>query len=79
MERLGRGFTWFDAGTHESLLAAGSFVHAIQVRQSILIACLEEIALRQGWISGEDVLRAAATMRKSDYGEYLAEIVREEF
>jgi glucose-1-phosphate thymidylyltransferase len=77
VERLGRGYTWFDAGTHESLLAAGSFVHAIQVRQSILIACLEEIALRNGWISSDDVLRAAATMRKSDYGEYLAEIARD--
>jgi glucose-1-phosphate thymidylyltransferase len=74
VERLGRGFSWFDAGTHESLLAASQFVHAVQVRQGILIACLEEIAFNNGWISRDDVLRAAARLRNGEYGQYLNEI-----
>jgi glucose-1-phosphate thymidylyltransferase len=76
VELLGRGFSWFDAGTHEALLAASQFVHAIQVRQGVLIACLEEIALLKGWISRDQVLRLADDMRNNDYGAYLAEIAR---
>jgi glucose-1-phosphate thymidylyltransferase len=74
VERLGRGYTWFDAGTHESLLAASQFVHAIQVRQGVVIACLEEIALAQGWIGTEDVARIAAVMKNTEYGGYLSEL-----
>jgi glucose-1-phosphate thymidylyltransferase len=74
VECLGRGYTWFDAGTHESLLAAGQFVHAIQVRQGVVIACLEEIALARHWIGPEDVARIAAGMKNTEYGDYLAEL-----
>lgn len=74
VERLGRGFSWFDAGTHESLLSASQFVHAIQVRQGVLIACLEEIAYTHGWIDRENLMRVASTMKSTEYGRYLHEI-----
>jgi glucose-1-phosphate thymidylyltransferase len=74
VERLGRGFSWFDTGTHESLLDAGGFIHALQARQGVFIACLEEIAFAAGWISADDVGRIAATMKNSDYGIYLKEL-----
>jgi glucose-1-phosphate thymidylyltransferase len=73
--RLGRGFSWFDTGTHQSLMDASSFIHAIQSRQGVHIACLEEIALDAGWIGAADVERAADTMRNSDYGTYLRELI----
>jgi glucose-1-phosphate thymidylyltransferase len=68
---LGRGTAWLDTGTTDSLLEAGQFVQVLQHRQGITIACLEEIAMRRTWISGEDALRLAADMGKSSYGEYL--------
>jgi glucose-1-phosphate thymidylyltransferase len=68
---LGRGTAWLDTGTHDSLIEAGQFVQVLQHRQGITIACLEEIAMRRTWISGEDALRLAADMGKSSYGEYL--------
>lgn len=71
VELLGRGTAWFDTGTHESLLDAANFIHAIQSRQGLQIACLEEIALKQGWIDRAALLRAAETMGRSTYGEYL--------
>jgi glucose-1-phosphate thymidylyltransferase len=74
VERLGRGFAWFDTGTHESLLEAGNFIHALQSRQRLFIACLEEIAFDAGWISPDQVARIASTMKNSDYGRYLAEL-----
>lgn len=76
VERLGRGYSWFDAGTHDSLMAASQFVQAIQVRQGVQIGCLEEIAFDQGWISGQDMARASASMRNSDYGRYLDEMLQ---
>lgn len=72
---LGRGFSWLDMGTHESLLEASQFVHTIQRRQGLKIACPEEIALENGWLTADAVETAAATMVKSEYGRYLAELV----
>ncbi len=70
-EKFGRGTAWLDTGTAESLLDAASFVHAIQSRQGLMIACLEEIAFHQGWLSREDLAARAATLGKSGYGNYL--------
>jgi glucose-1-phosphate thymidylyltransferase len=75
VEQLGRGFCWFDTGTHESLLEASEFIHAIQTRQGLRIACLEEIAFNAGWISAEDVELAASRMLKNEYGRYLLEVI----
>ena len=69
LERLGRGIAWLDTGTHESLLQAANFVHAVEERQGLMLACIEEIAFRLGNIGAEDVVRLAADMR-NDYGEY---------
>jgi glucose-1-phosphate thymidylyltransferase len=72
---LGRGFAWLDMGTHESLLEASQFVHTIQRRQGMKIACPEEIALDNAWLTPDAVAAAAAAMDKSEYGKYLAELV----
>ena len=71
LQPLGRGFAWLDTGTHHSLYEASAFVQAIESRQSLKIACLEEIAWRKGWITKEDLVRLAAPMRHSAYGEYM--------
>ncbi len=70
-EKLGRGTAWLDTGTAESLLDASAFVHAIQSRQGLMIACLEEIGFRQGWLSRADLEASAARHGKSGYGNYL--------
>jgi glucose-1-phosphate thymidylyltransferase len=75
VERLGRGYCWFDTGTHDSLLEAAEFVRAVQGRQGLSIACLEEIAWRMGFIADADLARLADGMGRSSYGEYLREIV----
>ena len=72
---MGRGIAWLDTGTHDSLLEASSFVQAVEKRQGLKIACLEEIAWRKGYISADDVRRLAAPMAKNDYGQYLYELV----
>lgn len=77
VEFLGRGYAWLDTGTHESLLQAASFVQAIQDRQGVLVACLEEIAYRMGYITAQQVERLAADMLKNGYGRYLMEMIRE--
>ena len=71
IELLGRGFAWLDTGTHESLLEASEFIHIIEKRQGIKIACIEEIAFRSGWIDREQVIRLAEPMIKNEYGKYL--------
>lgn len=73
-ELLGRGFTWLDTGTHESLQEAGSFVEVLQKRQGMKISCLEEIAWRKKWITSADLLRLAEPMKKNDYGQYLIKL-----
>lgn len=71
---LGRGFAWFDAGTHDSFLEAGEFVATIEKRTGLMIGSVEEIAFRNGWISSEDLLKIAEPMKKTDYGKYLIDI-----
>jgi glucose-1-phosphate thymidylyltransferase len=73
---MGRGFAWLDTGTHESLLEAGEFIRAIESRQGLKIACLEEIALRNGWISQSAVAEAARTFGGSEYGRYLMQLAQ---
>jgi glucose-1-phosphate thymidylyltransferase len=72
---LGRGFAWLDTGTHENLLEASQYVHTIEKRQAMKIACLEEIAFERGWLTVEAVRTKAAALGKSDYGRYLAALV----
>ena len=72
VELLGRGFAWLDTGTHDSLLEAGQFVQTVEHRQGLKIACLEEIAFHQGWISKDFLLIQAEKFKKTNYGEYLA-------
>ncbi len=76
VELLGRGFAWLDSGTHESLLEASNFVATIEARQGFKIACLEEIALRNSWLSKEDVAITAQRMSKNSYGQYLLDLIR---
>lgn len=78
VERLGRGIAWLDTGTHESLLQAANFIHAIEERQGLKVACLEEIAYRMGYIGADDVQRLAEPMSKTGYGQYLLDLVRQE-
>ena len=75
VEQMGRGFAWLDTGTHESLLEAGSFVETIEKRQGLKIACPEEIAHEQGWISDGDLAALAEQYAKNDYGTYLASLL----
>lgn len=74
VELLGRGFAWLDTGTHESLHQASSFVQTIEHVQGLKVACLEEIAFNQGWLSQDDLLRIAKPMLKNDYGQYLQQL-----
>ncbi|MCI5133282.1 MAG: glucose-1-phosphate thymidylyltransferase [Candidatus Electrothrix sp. EH2] len=77
VELLGRGFCWLDTGTHESLQQASSYVQAVQDRQGLKIACIEEIAYRQGYITAEQVARLAESMLKNQYGQYLMSILED--
>jgi glucose-1-phosphate thymidylyltransferase len=77
VEMLGRGFAWLDTGTHESLLEAAQFVETIEKRQGYKIACLEEIAWRNGWLSNTDLEKAGKALEKNSYGQYLLGLIEE--
>jgi len=75
VELLGRGMAWLDTGTHNGLLEASNYIEAIQKRQGFFVACLEEIAYNNGWIDAATVLELAETLKKTDYGKYLVELI----
>ncbi|MDA1634397.1 glucose-1-phosphate thymidylyltransferase RfbA [Bacillus cereus] len=77
VEILGRGFSWLDSGTHESLLEASQFIETIEKRQSLKVACLEEIAFRKGYITREQLLELAEPMKKNQYGQYLIRLAEQ--
>ena len=68
---LGRGLAWLDTGTHESLIEAGQFIHTVEKRQGLKVACLEEIAYEKGWISKDQLIEMAQELSKTEYGQYL--------
>ena len=74
VELLGRGFAWLDTGTHESLIEASQFVQTVEKRQGLKIACIEEIAYQNGWISYEEVIKKGESMKQNGYGQYLLNI-----
>ena len=74
VELLGRGFAWLDTGTHDSLLEAGQFVQTVEHRQGLKVACLEEIAFHNGWISQADLIFQAEKLKKTSYGKYLFKV-----
>ena len=76
VELMGRGFTWLDTGTHDSLLEASAFISVIQKRQGLMVASPVEIAFKQGWVDAEQVLAIAEPLLKSDYGHYLVSLVK---
>ena len=75
VEKISRGFTWLDTGSHESLLDASNFIETIQKRQGLMVCCPEEIAFSKGWILAEDVARLAQTLKKNKYGQYLTRLI----
>jgi len=77
VEIMGRGFAWLDTGTHDSLLDAAGFIATLQKRQGLMVACPEEIAYRQGWVSAEAVAKVASQLSKNSYGQYLSKILNE--
>ena len=74
VEVLGRGFAWLDTGTHDSLIDAGQFVQTVEHRQGLKVACLEEIAYRQGWVSAEQLIKQGEMLKKTGYGQYLLRV-----
>ena len=74
VQLLGRGFAWLDTGTHDSLLEAGQFVQTVEHRQGLKVACLEEIAFHNGWISQAELMLQAEKLKKTSYGEYLSKV-----
>ena len=75
VQQLGRGFTWLDTGTHESLLQASEFVRTVEDRQGLKIACLEEIAFKRGFIDAAQISELAEPLLKSGYGQYLMALI----
>ena len=74
VEVLGRGFAWLDTGTHDSLIDAGQFVQTVEHRQGLKVACLEEIACRQGWVSADQLIKQGEMLKKTGYGQYLLRV-----
>ena len=74
---LGRGIAWLDTGTNESLLQACNFIQALQERQGLMVACLEEIAFTMGYIDRDQLARQAEAVKKSSYGQYLLSVLRQ--
>ena len=79
VEKLGRGMTWFDTGTHDALLETASFVQTIEKRQGMQVCCPEEIAFKKGWISSEELLNLAQKYMKTEYGVYLKDLAENRF
>ena len=79
VEKLGRGMTWFDTGTHDALIETASFVQTIQKRQGLQISCPEEIAFKNGWINSEQLLEMSKKFLKTDYGKYLKDLAENKF
>ncbi|MEX8503174.1 MAG: glucose-1-phosphate thymidylyltransferase RfbA [Leptothrix ochracea] len=77
VEIMGRGYAWLDTGTHDSLLEAGQFIATLEKRQGLKVACLEEIAFRQGWIDAEQLARLAQPLLKNGYGQYLMKVLHD--
>ena len=77
VQLLGRGFAWLDTGTHDSLSEASTFIEVIEKRQGLKVACLEGIALRQGWITSDKMCELARPMLKNQYGQYLLKVIEE--
>lgn len=75
VELLGRGFAWLDTGTHESLMEASNFVHTIEKRQGLKVACLEEIAYRRGWLTKSDLVELVKPLAKTGYGQYIQRLI----
>ena len=75
VEKISRGFTWLDTGSHDSLLEASNFIETIQKRQGLMVCCPEEIAFSKGWILAEDVAKLAKTLEKNKYGQYLTRLI----
>ncbi|RZS47466.1 glucose-1-phosphate thymidylyltransferase RfbA [Sphaerotilus mobilis] len=78
VEIMGRGYAWLDTGTHDSLMEAGQFIATLEKRQGLKVACLEEIAFRQGWIDAAQLERLAQPLLKNGYGQYLLKVLREQ-
>ncbi len=78
VEKLGRGIAWLDTGTHEALLQASTFIQTIEDRQGLMVACIEEIAYRMGYITADDVVRVAKPMKDNSYGQYLLRLIESE-
>jgi len=78
VEKFGRGVAWLDTGTHESLMNASSFIHAIESRQGLKVACIEEIAYRMGYIDEKQVETLACPLMKNDYGKYLIDMIKQD-
>jgi len=76
LEPFGRGFAWLDTGTHESLIEASQFIHTIEKRQGFKVACLEEVAYRNGWITKESLTKLGEALSKTEYGKYLVNIAK---
>ena len=76
VEDFGRGFAWLDMGTHDSLLEASQFIQAIEKQQGLKIACLEEIAYRNGWINIEELAKSGEILKNTNYGKYILKLIK---